>query len=508
MARFATRTPLITTAPLMGVAPRYQAPVARPTNEGGAGFAYTDPHTELFLAAVSGLLKDQFYESADTRVARIVDLVAKCDPEWLRGFMPWLRDVAHLRSAPLVIAAEYVKAGFPDARHTVASVLKRPDEPGEILAYWRARHGRALPMPLKRGVADAVTRLYNERAVIRWDGQGKTWRFGDVIDTVHPKPAGPWQSDLFRYCLDRRRNNVDVPESLAELATDARLLALPENERILDMVPRSWGWERIAGWIPGGMTAAAWEAAIPNMGYMALIRNLRNFDQAGISEQAKQAIAGRIADPEEVAMSKQLPFRFLNAYLNVQSDRWRWPLTAALEMSVGNLPLLPGRTLFMVDCSASMGGTADGRGTSATRSQTAALYALALARRCDKANVYSYDTKVQGGLVDAHLSDSVLNMSTHNMFHPKGGTATWACTAATYNGTGPYDRIVILTDEQAHDTDQGINVPVITWNLAGYDTAHAAHGKHNRYTVGGYSDTALSCLPAVLDLGSGKWPWQ
>lgn len=506
MARFATRTPLITTAPLMGVAPRYQAPVARPTNEGGAGFAYTDPHTELFLAAVSGLLKDQFYESADTRVARIVDLVAKCDPEWLRGFMPWLRDVAHLRSAPIVIAAEYVKAGFPDARHTVASVLKRPDEPGEILAYWRARHGRSLPMALKRGVADAVTRLYNERAVIRWDGQGKTWRFGDVINTVHPKPAGPRQSDLFRYCLDRRRNNVDVPESLVELATDARLLDLPENERTLDMVPRSWGWERIAGWIPGGMTAAAWEAAIPNMGYMALIRNLRNFDQAGVSDSVKHAVAGRIADLDEVAKSKQLPFRFLNAYLNAPSDRWKWPLTQALEASVGNLPALIGRTLIMVDCSGSMGYESARGG--ASRSQTAALFAWSIARRCDDAVIAAYDNQIQGAFTEAQKVDSVLAASTNPAFAPKGGTATWACTATVNRDLGPFDRIVILTDEQAHDTDQGINVPVITWNLAGYDTAHAAHGKHNRYTVGGYSDTVLSCLPAVLDLGSGKWPWQ
>ena len=32
------------------------------------------------------------------------------------------------------------------------------------------QHGRNLPMPIKRGVADAARRLYNERAVLRYDG--------------------------------------------------------------------------------------------------------------------------------------------------------------------------------------------------------------------------------------------------------------------------------------------------------------------------------------------------
>lgn len=509
MARFVTAPRGQVTYSGLTVAPLHSVPVARPTAEQGAGYPYSEPHTELFLAAVSGLLKDQFYESGDRRVERLASLVGQCDPAWLRGFMGWLRADAHLRSAPLVIAAEYVKAGFPDARATVASVLQRADEPGEILAYWRSRHGRALPMALKRGVADAVVRLYNERAVIRYDGHGKAWRFGDVIDTVHPKPTALWQSDLFRHCLDRRRVNGEVPASLGVLAEDARLVALPAESRTLDVVPPSWNWERVGGWLPGGMTAGAWEAVIPNMGYMALIRNLRNFDEHGVSDSVKETVARRIADAEEVTRSKQLPFRFLNAYLNATSDRWRWPLTQALELSVANLPRFGGRTLLMVDCSGSMNEALNRstRGAGASRSQVAALYAWSIARRCDDAVVVPYGTGIVGAFTDAHQCDSVLQASTHPAFQPNGGTSTWQCTDQAVAKLGPFDRIVILTDEQAHDSDSGIKVPVITWNLAGYETAHAAHGRHNRYTVGGYSDTVLSCLPAVLGLGDGRWPW-
>jgi hypothetical protein len=72
------------------------------------------------------------------------------------------------------------------------------------------------------------------------------------------------------------------------------------------------------------------------------------------------------------------------------------------------------------------------------------------------------------------------------------------------------DRVIILTDEQSMDRDDGsIQVPVITWNLASYNVHHAAHGAKNRYLVGGVTDTVLQTLPAVIARGStGRWPWE
>src|SRR5690606_14590517 len=127
------------------------------------------------------------------------------------GFLPWLRDEANLRTAPVVAALEAVKARLDAGldggnRRLVASVLRRPDEPGEALAYWISTYGRAVPTPVKRGIADAVRRLYGERALVKYDTATRGFRFGDVLDLVHPAPdpAKPWQGDLFRHALDRR----------------------------------------------------------------------------------------------------------------------------------------------------------------------------------------------------------------------------------------------------------------------------------------------------------------
>ena len=95
---------------------------------------------------------------------------------WLQGFLPWLRDGGNMRTAPVVLAAEAVRARLAAGleggnRQLAGSVRRRTDEPGEMLAYWTSRYGRAVPKPVKRGIADAVARLYD-----------------DVIDLVHPSP--------------------------------------------------------------------------------------------------------------------------------------------------------------------------------------------------------------------------------------------------------------------------------------------------------------------------------
>ena len=106
------------------------------------------------------------------------------------GLAQYLRQVMLMRSAAVVMAAEYVAAGGAGGRSVVARALQRADEPAELLGYWMPTHGRRLPMPIKRGVADAVRRLYTERAALRYDGLSRQLRMADVIELTHPAPTG------------------------------------------------------------------------------------------------------------------------------------------------------------------------------------------------------------------------------------------------------------------------------------------------------------------------------
>jgi hypothetical protein len=476
------------------------------TANGARGYVGDNAHVELFNAAVNGLLADNSY------IKRLRELVPQCDPAWLAQFIPWLRDEAHIRSAPLVIAAEYVHTFNGNGRTIVDSALKRADEPGEILAYWIDTYGRPIPSALKRGISDACQRLYNEYSLVRYDGVGKTWRFGDVIEMVHAKPKAGWQSKLYQYALDRRRHPEEVAPAELEHVTEVRFLdGLPPAVRRskLKRAAKVFSWERMGGWLPGGLDSDAWEALLPNMGYFALLRNLNNFDRAKIGSETVKLVIERLTDAEEIERSKVLPFRFLTAYFSMETDRYRQALSDAADVALRNLPYFPGSTLIMTDCSGSM-GEAVGAGKSRnplTRSQLAGFWAEALARRTDKPRIVTYDTQLLRHSTPDHVS--VIKAASHERYQPRGGTNTWACTQAAYNGE---DRVFILTDEQSSDSvgrNAEAAVPIITWNLAGTAVHHAAHGAKNFHFVAGMTDNVLQTLPAVIARGTtGKWPWE
>ncbi|MCD7437855.1 TROVE domain-containing protein [Streptomyces lincolnensis] len=499
------------------------------TFEGGRG-RERDARSELFLLAVSNFVSQQtFYESGDSRderFARLVRDLAVTDAEWTAGLLGWLRAEGNLRTAAVVGAAEYVKARLdagvtdgPSNRQVVDSVLQRPDEPGEFLGYWTATYGRAVPKPVKRGVADAVRRLYGGKSLLKYDTASKGYRFGDILNLVHaaPDPDKPWQGELFRYALDRRHNPETAvpPASNRVLTAHRELMALPVARRraVLTsdggaerLAAAGMTWEALAGWLQGPMDKAAWEAVIPSMGPMALVRNLRNFDEAGVSDEVAARVAARISDPAEVARSRQFPFRYLAAYQHAPSLRWAYPLERALGHSLANVPALPGRTLVLVDRSGSMWARLSDR-SQLNRADAAAIFGTALALRAADADLVEFGTTSRR--LTFGEGESVLRVL--GRFGDLGGTDTTSAVRAHYRGQ---DRVLIVTDEQyAHNhhgdpTEQvPAGVPVYTWNLAGYRAGHGPSGKANRHTFGGLSDAAFRMVPLIEAARDADWPW-
>jgi len=514
-----------------GVSPVATTGQTAPTHEGGTGFL-RDAKSELFLLAVANFVgQDAFYETGgqrDDRYTQLVRTLAVEDPEWTAGLLGWLRGDGNMRTASLVGAAEFVKARLEHGREDVrggatgvnrdviASVLQRPDEPGELLAYWTSRYGRNLPKPVKRGIADAVQRMYSERSLLKYDTDSKGYRFGDVLELVHASPAADkaWQGDLFRHAIDRRhgRDN-DVPASLSTLIARERLTATPVDQRraVLRDHPElladaGMTWEALAGWLQGPMDAEAWEAIIPSMGLMALTRNLRNFDEAGVSDKVAATVAARLADADEVRRSRQFPFRFLAAFQHAPSLRWAYPLEQALGHSLGNVPALTGRTLVLVDRSGSMWTPMSDR-SQLNRADAAAVFGAAVAVRAEHCDLIQFGTGSQS--VAYRKGESVLRILER--FGNLGGTNTTGAVRDHYQG---HDRVLIVTDEQAayngygNPTDQiPANIPVYAWNLAGYRAGHGPSGSANRHTFGGLGDAAFRMVPMLEAGRNANWPW-
>lgn len=500
------------------------------TYEGGRG-RERDARSELFLLAVSNFVSQRtFYETGadrDDRFARLVRELAVTDPEWTAGLLGWLRGEGNLRTASIVGAAEYVKARLdagatdgPSNRQVVASVLQRPDEPGELLAYWTALYGRNVPKPVKRGVADAVRRLYSGKSLLKYDTASKGYRFGDILNLVHaaPDPDKPWQGELFRYALDRRHNpDTALPPASSDVLTAHReLMALPVDRR-RTVVTSDGGaerlaaagmtWEALAGWLQGPMDKEAWEAVIPSMGAMALVRNLRNFDEAGVSDEVAAQVAARISDPAQVARSRQFPFRYLAAYQHAPSLRWAYPLEQALGHSLANVPGLRGRTLVLVDRSGSMFWSRLSDRSQLNRADAAAIFGTALALRAANADLVQFGSDSRE--IAFRKGESVLRILER--FGDLGGTNTTEAVRRHYRG---HDRVLIVTDEQYAPSHHGdpteqvpAGVPVYTWNLAGYRAGHGPSGTGNRHVFAGLSGAAFRMVSLIEGGNDGRWPW-
>ncbi|MGW4493726.1 TROVE domain-containing protein [Streptomyces sp. NPDC004376] len=512
----------------------------RTTTHEGATSYLRNAKSELFLLAVSNMVgTDTFYEKGGARDDRYTQLIRKLaieDPEWTAGLLRWLRSEGNMRTAALVGAAEFTAERLLQeapgySRQAIDSVLQRADEPGEMLGYWTSKYGRRLPKPVKRGIADAVQRLYNERSLLKYDTDSKGYRFGDVLNLVHASPDSDkaWQGDLFAYSLDRRHKRSTVPDP-DRLPTLARNMAFPEfvkqDSNILlsadELARAGMTWEMALSMAGTKVDKAKlWEALIPSMGYMARLRNLRNFDEAGVSDEVAAQVAAKLADPEQVARSRQLPMRFYSAFNAAPSLRWGHALEKALTASLANIPQLDGRTLILVDTSSSM-NEAFSRDGSLMRWDAAALFGVALGRRCASADVVSFsssriywnqppgaNTKTFPLTAGGSLLGDVKKWRDGGWFLG-GGTDTAMALRQEFKA---HDRVIIVTDEQAgHDhveVDQSIpqSTPMYTWNLAGYQAGHAPSGRGQRHTFGGLTDHAFRMIPLLEAGRDAAWPW-
>ena len=509
------------------------------TYEGAPGYARS-AQSELFLLAVAYMGSDNtFYETGKERDTRFADLVRKVaveDAAWMDGFIPWLRNDASMRTASLVAAAEALKARLdaklPGGRKLVSGALQRADEPGELLAYWHSLYGRNEPKPLKRGIADAIVRLYSEFSLLRYDTDSHGYRFGDVIERVHvtgehPEVKGTWKGALYEHAIDRRHGRDNpVPGELAMIRANAALRRMAqENPALLldggALKAAGMTWEDALS-LAGSKVSKRdlWAALIPTMGFMAQLRNLRNFDEAGVPDEVAGDVIARLTDPEQVAKSRQFPFRFLSAYRAAPSLRWAYPLERALNLSLANVPALKGRTLVLVDRSPSMWGQKMSERSEMPWADGAAVFGAALALRAEHADLAEFG--IDSAPVKFSRSESVLKVVER--FRQYNGTDI-PSAVRRYFRDGFHSRVVIVTDEQtrpgylpsnangwrieetAIDALIPAGVPLYLWNFGGYKHGAAPSGRSNRHTFGGLTDHAFRMIPLLETGRDATWPW-
>ncbi len=310
--------------------------------------AYTlTPELELYSAVVTAGLSDTFYEKADTRLARIQDLMLKNDPEFVAKLAIYARTEMYMRSIPMVLAVELAKlnSGNGLVAKTVNGVVQRADEITEILAYYQMANGRSgvkklnkLSKQVQKGLSESFNR-FDEYQFAKYNREADI-KLRDALFIVHPKAKDNAQQAVF--------NRIAADELAVPYTWETELSALGQLKYESEKAKAA-------------AFKAKWEELIDSnkLGYMALMRNLRNILEAKVSVAHVGKVCAYLSDETAVAKSKQLPFRFLAAYREVKilSSEYVTMVLNALEdavvASVKNLKGFDEETRVLIACDVS-----------------------------------------------------------------------------------------------------------------------------------------------------------
>lgn len=284
---------------------------------------------QLRRSVLSCLLwEDEFYEDGVSIHKRIKDLCQKVSTEELADLANSARHEFHLRHVPLVLLVELLAKRERRAPISlvIASTIGRVDELTELLALYFAanptpkpgskRTAGPIPKALRRGLAAALRKFDAYQFGKYSHDKGRTVKLRDVLRIARPKPDSTAQKLLFQAIV---KGTLEAPDTWEVAAMEGRL--------------GKEGWERLLN-----------EA---KLGYLALLRNLRNMVKADVDTGL---IESAIVDRR--GAHNVWPFRYVAAARVM--PQFEPVLDQALIEAVAQMPQFDGETIILVDVSGSM----------------------------------------------------------------------------------------------------------------------------------------------------------
>ena len=519
---------------------------------GGVAFEFEDP-AEYLLATIgsSMFMEPKYYTDVenveqlkkgdfsgnglDEQAIKIINAcIEVClgdNPRDVFALAHWARTELRMRTTPQVmiaVAAHYEKTK-PFVRDYITKVALRADDVKQVVAAYEYLFGwKSFPACLKKGVSDKLSTL-SEYEILKYNTK-KHPTFADLLKFCDRRKDFPFSKPMREYILTGEVIDIDaIPMVAARKELTSRTEwsdDIPELARLAGAT-----WEVLVSQF--GNKAEVWEAVIPLMGYMALLKNLGNFLSAGVSDEMIQRVASKISSQEEVLRSKQLPFRFLAAYrvLNpsenihwlynsrgsVDRDRRSWDkmktqvlvraVEDALEHSVANVIELPGITCIAADNSGSMTRHLSEKSV-ITAMDVANILGAILYKKSEVSIVSSFGAEAVWPILSKN--DSILtNMNTIAHFEERirgHATNAWKVIDYLIKNKIFVDRIVVLSDMQCYDSDGWArntslaemitkyrrevnkNCYLHSFDLLGYGTSQTPSRDPLSNVVGGFSE--------------------
>ena len=453
------------------------------TNKSGhVAYGMRDKSKLVTQVLTSFFNESKFYGDNSKEMEVTIKNVIKTDPQFVANLAVFARREFNMRSVAHVLTAflAHEVEGKPYLRKTVKAVSLRGDDVTEIMACYLSMFGKPIPNALKKGIND-VLQGFDEYTLAKYKGEGNTVKMRDLLCLCRPTPKSKEQSEMWKRLLD------------GKLET-----------------PYTWETELSAK----GNNKDTWEDLIKSgkVGYMATLRNLRNILNANPSNVNKALEL--IENPEAVRRSKQLPFRYLSAYKeleNMGGSRVFDVLENAIEASIENMPKLEGTTVIAVDTSGSMGYNISAK-SKVRCYEIAMLLGLIANKICANSIFFTFDTQIKKYAVSHRTS--ILGTVTKSCYG--GGTYMQLPFQKMIDDRIKADRVIVISDNECNGgyfgspiqkyadeyrRKMGIDIWVHAIDLQGYGTQQFHGAKTN--IIAGWSEKVFEFIK-LAEQGEGN----
>ena len=423
------------------------------TYEGGKA-AKINALEELRRSTMSCLLwENEFYEDGESIATRITKLIDKCVKQGLTNeVINVMLDAkaAKLRHCPLWMIVGIFKAGAKVDKETIAKILTRPDDMGELIALYMQDGKKPLPNAMKKGIAIAFAK-FDEYQLAKYNRQA-VYKLVDIANLCHPKVTE---------AIDKLvKGTLETPKTWEVLLSAAGSDKKKKKDAWLNMLESK---------------------KLPSM---AFLKNVRGILECGIN---KSDVTKYLKD---IKPGMLLPIDFIRAGQNCPEIENEIEVKM-FETFAGKDKIL-GKTALLVDVSGSM--------------NTERLkYALALAmigrEKYDDVSIYSFSNIIERipNRRGFALGDAIYKSQIHL------GTEMWK-SIREVSSKDKFDRIIVITDEQTCDSYSSDiklgDTQMYIINVASYDKGVGYW--HNITHINGFSDKVFDAIDGFENLSKNE----
>lgn len=478
------------------------------THQGGVGYKY-DAKSELIAILATGL-DNKFYENETERSKRFAEVLAEVaskDSVFAAKALVYARTVMGQRTVTHRGAVELAKylSGSElgtrfyskrDRKENKGGIVFRLDDMLEIASCYMALNpGKGLSNAIKRGFKSALESA-DAYELAKYQAKNKELSLVDLVNLVRPKPSKEMESvfkDLMSGKL-KQFNTVEDKNTETGKVVAAKVKSGEITKEEAEVELKEAKADNFAELI-----------RTRKIGYLALLRNLRNILKTGADVELMKMACDLLVDEKLIKQSLVFPHQIdlameimLDEFSAQVMGKFVVALNKAYELSIPNLTELfsHGTTAIVYDGSGSMTThvAINGKRSRDRAIDKAALIAATLAKATN-ADVYCFDNSCFK--VGYNPLDSVNTLKNHFARNSHGGGTEFNSIFRTLDKV--YDRVIVLSDMQgadsltrgsalqAYKSKYGIDPYIYSVNLCGYGTTMFNPKNNKTISIFGYS---------------------